>query len=263
MAARDSSQRVSLFSTLQNHKPFSYMLGSSGVDCTHRTLAAQFSAQGTATTGLPIQLPCPCHPIDTTSNMAFRLVLSAWETLLMNGACSYLGWHDLTKLLLSNRTLHCMQAPQWQQLEGALHFLQAFAYRKHMLADLLGHWLDKLVMILPIFTPWSSTPLQIWGRIVRTLNKVNREGGTSEKSLRKTFQSHLRPEVHLRWRFLLQLPLQLNEYLSELVGLPSGFHYRREARHFCQVTEKLTPLWMIMPMVDHVALTTIELLSMI
>ena len=91
--------------------------------------------------------------------MAFRLVLSAWETLLMNGACSYLGWHDLTKLFLSNRTLHCMQAPQWQQLEGALHFLQAFAYRKHMLADLLGHWLDKLAMVLPVFTPWlDSTP---------------------------------------------------------------------------------------------------------
>ena len=193
--------------------------------------------------------------------MASRLVLSAWETLLMNGACSYLGWHDLTKLFLSNRTLHCMQAPQWQQLEGALHFLQAFAYRKHMLADLLGHWLDKLAMVLPVFTPWSSTPLQIWGRVVRTLSKVNREGGTSEKSLRQTFQSHLRPEVHLRWRFLLQLPLQLNEYLSELVGLPSGFHYRRVARNFCQVTEKLTPLWMIMPMIDHVALTTIDLLS--
>ena len=179
----------------------------------------------------------------------------------MNGACSYLGWHDLTKLFLSNRTLHCMQAPQWQQLEGALHFLQAFAYRKHLLADLLGHWLDKLAMVLPVFTPWSSTPLQIWGRVVRTLSKVNREGGTSEKSLRQTFQSHLRPEVHLRWRFLLQLPLQLNEYLSELVGLPSGFHYRREARNFCQVTEKLTPLWMIMPIIDHVALTSIELLS--
>ena len=149
-----------------------------------------------------------------------------------------------------------MQAPQWQQLEGALHFLQAFAYRKQMLADLLGHWLDTLAMVLPLFTPWSSTPLQIWGRVVRILSKVNREGGTSEKSLRQTFQRRLRPEVHLRWRFLLQLPLQLNEYLREL-----GFQYRREARNFCQVTGKLTPLWMIMPIIDHVALTSMELLS--
>ena len=188
--------------------------------------------------------------------MASRLPLSAWETLLMNGACSFLDWHDLTKLFLSNRTLQCMQAPQWQQLEGALHFLQAFAYRKQMLADLLGHWLDTLAMVLPIFTPWSCTPLQIWGRMVRMLSKVNLEGGTSEKSLRQTFQNRLRPEVHLRWRFLLQLPLQLNEYLREL-----DFQYRREARNFYRVTEKLTPLWMIMPTIDHVALTSMELLS--
>ena len=209
----------------------------------------------------PSSANCPITRTSTTSSMALRLVLSAWDALLMNGACSYLSWQELTKLFLSSRTLHCMQAPQWQQLEGALHFLHAFAYRKQMLADLLGHWLDKLAMVLPVFTPWSVTPLQIWGRVVRTLSKVNREGGTSEKTLRQTFQSHLRPEVHLRWRFLLQLPLQLNEYLSELAGLPSGFHYSREARNFCRVTEKLTPLWMIMPIIDHVALTSMELLS--
>ena len=109
----------------------------------------------------------------------------------MNGTCSYLDWHDLTKLFLSNRTLQCMQAPQWQQLEGALHFLQAFAYRKQLLADLLSHWLDTLAMVLPLFTPWSCTSLQIWGRMVRMLSKVNLEGGTSEKSLRQTFQRRL------------------------------------------------------------------------
>ena len=177
--------------------------------------------------------------------MALHLPVSAWETLLLNGACAFLDWKDITRLLTSNRTIHCLHAPHWEHLEGALHFLQAFVHRKQVLANLLSHWLDSLVMVTPLFATTSFAPLQIWGRIGRLIGRVLFEGGTTERSLRQTFQNRLRPEVLLRWRILLQLPIQINEHLREL-----PFQYRVAARNFGHTTNRLTTFWSVLIMVE-------------
>ena len=188
--------------------------------------------------------------------MTLRLPVSAWETLLLNGACAFLDWKDITRLLTSNRTIHCLYAPHWDHLEGASHFLHAFVYRKQALENLLHQWLDSLAMVMPLFATTSFTPLQIWRRIGRLMARVLLEGATTERSLRHMFQHLLRPEALLRWCILLQLPIQINEHLREL-----PFQYRVAARNFGHATNRLTPLWVVLPMLDYVSHQTVDLLS--
>ena len=135
-----------------------------------------------------------------------------------------------------------IHAPHWQQLEGTLHYLQAFAHRKRAFFSLLGHWLKSLALV--------------WGRIVRMLGKILLEGGVAVCSLRNAVQARLRPETYFSWQAALQLPMQLKVYLPEL-----NLQYRLYVRQFERTTSQLTTLRLVLPMLGYVSHQVIDALS--